>query len=129
MTKAQIFINTDLRNPDGTISENWISADINPDVNITIKDKIKDSKDVAKVFAAYTNQFKLPASKTNNRIFKRFANPNIFDGFDVTFSIAVFKSNIPISTSSISNGNNISIEDIPGCVFSKGACLASSLCG
>lgn len=82
MTKAQIFINTDLRNPDGTISENWISADINPDVNITVKDKIKDSKDVGKVFAAYTNQFKLPASKTNNRIFKRFANPNIFDGFD-----------------------------------------------
>jgi len=82
MTKAQIFINTDLRNPDGSLSENWISADINPDVNITVKDKIKDSKDVAKVFAAYTNQFKLPASKTNNRIFKRFANPNIFDGFD-----------------------------------------------
>jgi len=82
MTKAQIFINTDLRNPDGSLSENWISADINPDVNITVKDKIKDSKDVAKVFAAYTNQFKLPASKTNNRIFKRFANANIFDGFD-----------------------------------------------
>lgn len=82
MTKAQIFINTDLRNPDGTISENWISADINPDVNITVKDKIKDSKDVGKVFAAYTNQFKLPASKTNNKIFKRFANPAIFDGFD-----------------------------------------------
>lgn len=82
MTKPQLFINTDLRNADGTISENWISADINPDVNITVKDKIKDSKDVGKVFAAYTNQFKLPASKTNNRIFKRFASNNIVDGFD-----------------------------------------------
>jgi len=82
MTKAQLFINTDLRNADGTLTENWVSADVNPDVNITVKDKIKDSKDVGKVFAAYTNQFKLPASKTNNRIFKRFANPNIFEGFD-----------------------------------------------
>jgi len=82
MTKPQLFINTDLRNADGTISQNWISADINPDVNITVKDKIKDSKDVGKVFAAYTNQFKLPASKTNNRIFKRFASNNIIDGFD-----------------------------------------------
>ena len=82
MTKAQLFINTDLRNADGTLTENWVSADVNPDVNITVKDKIKDSKDVGKVFAAYTNQFKLPASKTNNRIFKRFANANIFEGFD-----------------------------------------------
>lgn len=82
MTKPQLFINTDIRNSDGSISENWVSVDINPDVNITVKDKIKDSKDVGKVFTAYTNQFKLPASKTNNRVFKRFANNNIYDGFD-----------------------------------------------
>ena len=82
MIKPQIFINTDLRNADGSISQNWVSADINPDVNITVKDKIKDSKDVGKVFSAYTNQFKLPASKANNRIFKRFASHNIYSGFD-----------------------------------------------
>ena len=82
MTKPQIYINTDLRGSDGVLTENWSSVDINTDVNITIKDKIKDSKDVGKVFTAYSNQFKLPASKTNNRVFKRFSNPNIFDGFD-----------------------------------------------
>ena len=47
-----------------------------------MKDKIKDSKDVGKVFTAYSNQFKLPASKTNNKIFKSFANHNVYEGFD-----------------------------------------------
>ena len=82
MTKPQLHIDTGIIDGNGDIVSNWISADINPNVNITIKDKIKDSKDVGKVFAAYTNQFKLPASKKNNKIFKRFANPNILEGFD-----------------------------------------------
>ena len=31
---------------------------------------------------AYSNQFKLPASKNNNRIFKYFHNHNVLNGFD-----------------------------------------------
>ena len=47
-----------------------------------LKDTIKDAKDVGKVFTPYSDAFKLPASASNNRIFKHFHNPNVLNGFD-----------------------------------------------
>ena len=82
MFQVSLYINTTALGSDGSISDDWRQADLDPDVNITLKDSIKDSKDVAKVMTAYTRQFKLPASKTNNKIFKYFHNHNILQGFD-----------------------------------------------
>ena len=82
MIQPTLEINSSYINSNGDIVDNWMRADLTNGVKIVIKDKIKDSKDVGKVFTAYTNQFKLPASKNNNRIFKRFANHNVFEGFD-----------------------------------------------
>jgi hypothetical protein len=77
MIQPQLFIDTGKNG-----SSNWLKADMNASNSITIKDAIKKSKDVGKVFTAYTNPFRLPASKSNNIIFKRFSNNKVYEGFD-----------------------------------------------
>lgn len=81
MIEPTIYIDSGKLAADGTLQEKWIKADIGT-TTITIRDSIKQSKDVGKVFTAYTNPFTLPASKTNNRIFKRFSNNKVYEGFD-----------------------------------------------
>ena len=50
--------------------------------NISITESIKNAKDISKVFTTFSRQFAVPASKTNNRIFKHYYNYNITNGFD-----------------------------------------------
>ena len=57
-------------------------ADMFQSVSVTIVDSIKNTSDVGNMFTAYTQQFKLPASKENNKIFKHFDNFAIVNGFD-----------------------------------------------
>jgi len=82
MIRPNLYINSSTLNDDGDIIDNWMQADLDENVKISIKDTVKDAKDVGKVFTAYTNQFKLPASPTNNRIFKRWGNFNVLNGYD-----------------------------------------------
>jgi hypothetical protein len=49
-------------------------------INITMT--IKDAKDIAKLFTDYSQQFNLPASRNNNKIFKHYYNFDIDNGFD-----------------------------------------------
>lgn len=77
MIQPQLFIDTGKNG-----LPNWLKADMNASESITIKDAIKKSKDVGKVFTSYTNPFSLPASKSNNIIFKRFSNNKVYEGFD-----------------------------------------------
>lgn len=57
-------------------------CDLFEDVSITIVDSIKNAKDIGNMFTAYTQQFKLPASKSNNKIFRHFENFSIVNSFD-----------------------------------------------
>lgn len=57
-------------------------VDMFEDISVSITDTIKDVRDVSKVFTAYSQTFSLPASRTNNKIFKHFYNNDIQDGFD-----------------------------------------------
>jgi hypothetical protein len=65
-----------------TAQPEWLSADMDVSVQITIKDSIKKAKDVGKVFTSYTLPFNLPASKANNIIFKRFSSNKVYEGYD-----------------------------------------------
>ena len=47
-----------------------------------ITQSIKNVKDIAKIFTEFTKTFTLPASKTNNKIFKHYYNYDIVGGFD-----------------------------------------------
>ena len=54
---------------------------------VTITDTIKDVRDVNKVFTEYSQTFSLPASKTNNKIFKHYYNNDIINGFDARIRV------------------------------------------
>ena len=62
-------------------------VDMFDDVSISITDTIKDVRDISKVFTEYSQTFSLPASKTNNKIFKHFYNNDIQNGFDARIRI------------------------------------------
>ena len=49
-------------------------VDLFKDESVTITDTIVNAKDIAKVFTAFSQQFSLPASSTNNKIFKHYYN-------------------------------------------------------
>lgn len=52
------------------------------DESVEITQTIKNVRDISKVFTTFTKQFSIPASKTNNRIFKHYYNFDIDNGFD-----------------------------------------------
>jgi hypothetical protein len=69
-------------------------VDLFKDESVTITDTIVNAKDVAKVFTAFSQQFSLPASSTNNLIFKHYYNWNIDGGFDARVRVsAILKLN------------------------------------
>ena len=57
------------------------------DVGVTITDTIKDVRDISKVFTEYSQTFSLPASKTNNKLFKHYYNNDIQNGFDARIRV------------------------------------------
>ena len=51
------------------------------DESVSLTETIQDIKDVSKVFTDFTKPFTLPASDTNNKIFKHYYKFNIAQGF------------------------------------------------
>jgi hypothetical protein len=49
------------------------------DVNITLN--VQNIQDISKVFADYTQNFSVPASRTNNDLFKHYYNADVSGGF------------------------------------------------
>ena len=52
------------------------------DESVSITQSIQNVKDISKIFTDFSRTFSLPASKTNNKIFKHYYNFDIIDGFD-----------------------------------------------
>jgi len=63
-------------------------VDLFKDESVTVTDTIKNAKDIAKVFTAFTQQFTLPANSVNNKIFKHYYNYDIINGFDARIRVA-----------------------------------------
>ena len=57
-------------------------VDFFEDEKISVTQSIQDLKDPDKIFTDFSKTFNIPASKTNNKIFKHFYNFNIVGGFD-----------------------------------------------
>ena len=55
-------------------------VDLFNDETIEVTSTIKDFRDISKIFSDYTQSFNVPASDTNNKIFKHFYNFNITGG-------------------------------------------------
>ena len=58
------------------------------DINVT--SKIQDIKDISKVFTEYSREFTIPATASNNRVFKHYYNFLIEYGFDARFKLDAF---------------------------------------
>lgn len=73
------------------------------DESVTITDSIQNVKDIEKVFTAFSQSFSVPASKTNNKIFKHYYNFDIDSGFDgrKKVSATIEVNNIPFKTGKI----------------------------
>ena len=52
------------------------------DETVSITQTIQNVKDISKVFTDFSKSFTVPASKTNNKIFKHYYNFDIDNGFD-----------------------------------------------
>ena len=62
--------------------------DLFEDESVSLNQTIKNARDVAKVFTDFTQTFNVPASKTNNKIFKHYYNFDIVGGFDARVKVA-----------------------------------------
>lgn len=56
-------------------------VDIFKDESVTLTDSIQNVRDFEKIFTSFSQSFNLPASKTNNKIFKHYYNFNIEAGY------------------------------------------------
>ncbi len=63
--------------------------------DININNSIKDARDIGKVFTEFTQEFKVPASKNNNKLFSHYYNWDIsVGGFDARIKVpALIKIN------------------------------------
>jgi hypothetical protein len=77
--KVILYIQPQLRNTSTT--QDFVRVDLMEEDLIELTQVIQDAKDIEKIFTDYSRTFNLPASKTNNKIFKHWYNPDI-DGFD-----------------------------------------------
>jgi len=77
--KIILYIQPQLRNT--TTTQDFVRVDLMEEDLISLTQVIQDVNDIDKVFTDYSRTFNLPASKTNNKIFKHWYNPDI-DGFD-----------------------------------------------
>lgn len=108
--------------------------DIFDDETISIKSSVQDVKDISKLFMDFSQSFKVPASKRNNKIFKQYYNADVDGGFDarirkdavinvdtLTFKVGkislvdvVMTENNPESYSLVFYGNTIKVKDLLG---------------
>jgi len=112
----------------------YTKLDLYDNETIELNQRIKDYKDISKVFADFTKSFKIPCSKTNRRAFKNYQTNEIVDGFDARFKedavinidgVEFKKGKISLLGASMSNGvsssydisfasENASLKDILG---------------
>jgi hypothetical protein len=57
-------------------------VDMFKDESVSLTQSIQNVKDISKIFTDFSKTFTLPASKTNNKIFKHYYNFSIQNGFD-----------------------------------------------
>ena len=104
------------------------------DESVTITDTIQNVKDIDKIFTEFSKSFSIPASKSNNKIFKHYYNNNIQNGFDARARVSAnielnslpfkdgyiklegvgMKNNLPDTYRVVFYGNTVSLKDILG---------------
>lgn len=73
------------------------------DEGVNIKSSVQNINDISKVFADFTKDFNVPASKANNKFFKHYYNADITGGFDARTkkSAELFLNKLPFKKGKI----------------------------
>lgn len=64
---------------------NNTKVDLFEDESVSITDSIQNVRDISKIYTAFSQQFNLPASKTNNKLFRHYYNFEIDNSFDARY--------------------------------------------
>jgi len=76
------------------IKSDFERLDLFDDESVTITDSLKNVKDIGKVFTPFSQQFNVPASKHNSKIFKHYEDFDIINSFDARLKVdALIKIN------------------------------------
>lgn len=67
------------------IYDEYTKLELFKDESVSITDSIQNVKDPAKIFAPFSQQFSVPASKHNNKFFRHYYNSEIENSFDARF--------------------------------------------
>jgi len=82
MQKLQLYIDSTPLDDNPT----YLRVDLFKDESVSITQSIKNVKDISKVYTEFTQTFTIPASQTNNKLFKHYYNfdigTNAMPGFD-----------------------------------------------
>lgn len=110
-----------------------VQVELYKDESVTLTQTIQDVRDIQKIFADYSRTFNVPASRSNNKLFKHFYNPDV-DGYDprikkdaeLYLNYKIFKKGkIKLEGTSLTNnkgktyrltffGNTINLKDLLG---------------
>ena len=102
--------------------------------DLNVVDKIKDVRDISKVFTEYSQKFTVPASANNNELFDHFYDEGVVSGFDhrikhdavikiggadykhgqLTLLSSNIKNGVPHSYSVVFYGNTVKLNDLLG---------------
>ena len=108
--------------------------DLFADETVSMTQSIQNIKDIEKVFTEFTQPFTVPASSSNNKIFKHYYNFNIDNGFDarqkasasielnfipfktgfIQLTGVELKKNLPYAYKITFFGNTINLKDVLG---------------
>ena len=78
MQELQLYIDS---NPDTSVID-YVRVDLFKDETVSLTQTIQNVRDISKIFTEFSKTFSLPASKTNNKIFRHYYNSDINNGFD-----------------------------------------------
>jgi len=114
---TQIFTSTDevfqIEVEESLSDSIYTKLDLYDNETIELTQRIKDYKDISKVFADFTKSFKIPCSKTNRRAFKNYQTSEVIGSFDARFKedavinidgVEFKKGKISLLGASMSNG-------------------------
>jgi len=107
-------------------------VDLFKDENVSFTQTIQNVKDIGKIFTEFTKTFAVPASKTNNKIFKHYYNFDVVGGFDsrnkqlakielndlpfkegkIKLNGVKLKNNVPHTYNITFFGNTVNLKDI-----------------
>lgn len=67
------------------IYDDFTKLELFKDESVSITDSIQNVKDPSKIFAPFSQQFSVPASKSNNKFFKHYYDSDINNSFDARY--------------------------------------------